>query len=191
MNKTKFSEAEFDRVVREVQSCGAIVMRHHRFGRDLVEAGYYGFLADGRDWKYSSARLSKTELLSLKGSVTFTIDGYGDDPRELWEIPEVVSWLKGLWERWDEFQFFSSPSGHAMVFAFIDLVPSLRGRPLAEVQQVLSDRFSILFAGEDRILKERGLSSREMEDWVWSHDADCIVNLREVLCPKTRLTARS
>ena len=38
---------------------------------------------------------SSPELLrERRGAVDFTISGYHDDKRELWEIPEVVSWLQ-------------------------------------------------------------------------------------------------
>lgn len=43
-------------------------------------------------------RLLATKSLakSLQGKIDFAIDGYDDDPRELWQIPEVRSWFKAV-----------------------------------------------------------------------------------------------
>jgi hypothetical protein len=42
-------------------------------------------------------KLLKPEVAQrLKGRLIFEIRGYEDDPRDLWEIPEVRAWMKAL-----------------------------------------------------------------------------------------------
>jgi hypothetical protein len=38
--------------------------------------------------------MNDTLLLKLQGRIEISISGYDDDPRELWEIPEVIAWFK-------------------------------------------------------------------------------------------------
>jgi hypothetical protein len=45
--------------------------------------------------------------LDFYGSVDIVVDGYDNDPRELWEIPEVRSWFQVLDKRWPYWFYFS------------------------------------------------------------------------------------
>lgn len=43
------------------------------------------------------AHLNSTVLINTTGPVSLLIDGYDDDPRELWEIPEVVAYMRRVY----------------------------------------------------------------------------------------------
>lgn len=50
--------------------------------------------------------LRSTDLQRKMGNVEFTVGGYDDDPRELWEIPEVIEYFKALNDHWQYAFFF-------------------------------------------------------------------------------------
>lgn len=52
---------------------------------------------------------------SFKGSLALVIAGYDDDPRELFEIPEVCRYLHGLDQEWSFWFFFFTPSSIRLV----------------------------------------------------------------------------
>lgn len=60
-------------------------------------------------------RLSKSRevALSAMNKVDFLVDGYNDDPRELWEIPEVVRWLDAAEKAVKHLAFFLHLDEHA------------------------------------------------------------------------------
>lgn len=46
---------------------------------------------------------------SWKGNLSVSVSGYDDDPRELYEIPEVRRYLQGLDQEWPFWFFFLTP----------------------------------------------------------------------------------
>jgi len=46
-------------------------------------------------------------LLSLRNNVRFAVEGFDDDPREVFEIPEVRECFAGLLQTWPCYSFFS------------------------------------------------------------------------------------
>ena len=56
--------------------------------------------------------------MALRQGVYFIVDGYNDDPRELWEIPEVRHWIALLDARWPYWFFYLYP-GHQSSLGFI------------------------------------------------------------------------
>ncbi|MGH8432980.1 MAG: hypothetical protein ACRERX_00535 [Pseudomonas sp.] len=52
---------------------------------------------------------------SCKGALSLVIAGYDDDPRELFEIPEVCRYLHGLDQEWPFWFFFLTPSSIRLV----------------------------------------------------------------------------
>lgn len=53
---------------------------------------------------------SREVAVGMSERVEFTISGYDDDPRELWEIPEVISFLRHLDVEWPYWMLFQHPS---------------------------------------------------------------------------------
>ncbi len=52
---------------------------------------------------------------SWKGTLSIVIDGYDDDPRELFEIPDVCSYLHGLDQEWPFWFFFCTPDSIRLI----------------------------------------------------------------------------
>jgi hypothetical protein len=52
---------------------------------------------------------------SWKSNLTLTFSGYNDDPRELYEIPEVCRYLHGLDQEWPFWFFFLTPPSIKLV----------------------------------------------------------------------------
>lgn len=61
-------------------------------GRQAIEEGNTRAIAS----YFEALRSDKKRALQSQGKVGFYISGYDDDPRELYEIPEVVNYLKKL-----------------------------------------------------------------------------------------------
>jgi len=72
---------------------------HHEFRRNVSEAkDYTEFLRlFGPD---------ATKLAEMYGNVEFSVSGYGQDARELYDIPEVMTFLRGLDAAWPYAFFF-------------------------------------------------------------------------------------
>jgi len=49
-------------------------------------------------------------VMSMKDKVEFSVHGYDDDPRELYEIPEVLEFLRQLDEVWPYWMLFQHPN---------------------------------------------------------------------------------
>jgi hypothetical protein len=78
--------------------------------REDVESGNVEHLKAFRD----RLCLSDTLLLKLQGHVDISISGYEDDPRELWEISEVIDWFKkadDVFQDWFYLLRTKKPSG--------------------------------------------------------------------------------
>lgn len=60
--------------------------------RDDIEAG------NTRNTVRVVERLASTAAFARanQGKLEFTVDGYWDDPREVWQIPEIVAWMKAI-----------------------------------------------------------------------------------------------
>ena len=64
-------------------------------------------------------KLLKPEVAQrLKGRLIFEIRGYEDDPRDLWEIPEVRAWMKALDQAFP-YWFYFMDVGPGSTLAFI------------------------------------------------------------------------
>lgn len=63
---------------------------HYVISRDDIENGNSGFLTDF----FERLQLNDDLCLATQGKVELFIDGYNSDQRELWQIPEVISWIK-------------------------------------------------------------------------------------------------
>lgn len=50
--------------------------------------------------------------LGLRGKIEFVVHGYDEDPRELYEIPEVVAFLSSIDRQWPYWMLFQFPHGH-------------------------------------------------------------------------------
>lgn len=66
---------------------------------------------------------------SWKGTLTLAISGYDNDPRELYEIPEVCRYLRGIDQPWPFWFFFFIPASiHLVGMCLASAVPIAPGR---------------------------------------------------------------
>jgi len=67
----------------------------------------------------------RSTMLSFFERVELGVSGYENDPRELWNIPEVKNYFKQLDEKFPYWFFFLSKQGHGLkliAFCCIDLI---------------------------------------------------------------------
>jgi hypothetical protein len=99
------------------------------FTREEVAAQSFGrFFSD-----FGPDKLSKdSELKNYLGKFVFFIDGYNNDPRELFVIPEVRSFFRAFNSQWP-FWFFACnmdvPNLQTMVFSCLPSIQLTPGKP--------------------------------------------------------------
>ena len=60
-----------------------------------------------------NALLRQDVASRMRHKVRFGVNGYDDDPRALYDIPEVQSWMRKLDQEWPYWFFFLSPGEHS------------------------------------------------------------------------------
>lgn len=113
----------------------------------------------------------------LKGCLIFGVRGYEDDPRDLWEIPDVRAWMQEL-DKQFPYWFYFMDLGQNSTLAFVAFslckfanVPSGKHIPPQELQQFLISHFGAMNGltkklGETQ--EENDKRSREVTDFFFS-----------------------
>lgn len=94
----------------------------YQFSRDRVEAG------DAKDFlsRFGRYRVpAGRRLADMMNSVSLFIDGYDDDPREIYAIPSVRRFYQQLWERWPYWLFFCNLDTENLMMMVMSCLPSL------------------------------------------------------------------
>lgn len=108
----------------------------YQFSRDRVVAGNAkDFLSR---FGYNSLPMRK-QLKGMMNSLALMIEGYDDDPREIYAIPEVRAFYKQLWQRWPYWLYFCNLDTEnlmMMVMCCLDSLDALKvqGQPQVHVQ---------------------------------------------------------
>jgi hypothetical protein len=108
----------------------------YQFSRDRVEAG------DAKDFLSRFAKFRVPvgkQLQGMMNSLALMIEGYDDDPREIYAIPEVRAFYKQLWQRWPYWLYFCNLDTEnlmMMVMCCLDSLDALKvqGQPQVQVQ---------------------------------------------------------
>ena len=106
----------------------------HQFSRDRVEAG------DAKDFlsRFGLSSLpTGKKLETMMNSLALMIDGYNDDPREIYAIPEVRKFYKQLWEAWPYWLYFCNLDTEnlmLMVMCCLDSLDALKVKGQSEVK---------------------------------------------------------
>ena len=107
----------------------------YQFSRDRVEAG------DAKDFmsRFGKFRVPVgKQLQGMMNSLALMIEGYDDDPREIYAIPEVRAFYKQLWEVWPYWLYFCNLDTDLMmmVMCCLDSLDALKvqGKPQVQVQ---------------------------------------------------------
>lgn len=105
-----------------------------QFSRSEVEAGPVGGAVD------RLMELSDDNAIArhLEGRLTLMFEGYDDDPRELYEIPEVVQFFRSLTEAWPFWFHFLEREGDSLCVAMrlltdVRLLSRQRGQVRADI----------------------------------------------------------
>lgn len=97
-----------------------------------------------------SRLLLPTNARRLRGRLVFEITGYLDDPRDLWEFPEVVAWMRKLDIEWPYWFYFmdTGPNSTMSLVTFSlcnwDKIPGGKAVPPEELQRFLVRHFAAM-----------------------------------------------
>ena len=84
------------------------------------------------------------------GRISLVVDGYNDDPRELFEIPEVRSYLARLDQAWPYWFFFLSQADESIKLLesclcdTIEVVPGVTSIDLDQMERSLARHFAAM-----------------------------------------------
>jgi hypothetical protein len=95
------------------------------------------------------------------GRISLVVDGYNDDPRELFEIPEVRAYIKRLDQAWPYWFFFLSQADESIkllescLCETIEVVPGVTSIDLEQLERSLARHFAAMHRlGEELDLPE-------------------------------------
>lgn len=141
----------------------------YQFSRDGVERGdFTAFLNRfGVDLLPSDA-----ELASMLGSLIFTVEGYDDDPREIYTIPEVRKFYAAFHRSWPYWLYFCDLNQDGLKTMVMCCMPSLTsvGRDGRNVVAVSVEPMALLrfvagdFGPMNTMCERAGLSERAIYD---------------------------
>jgi hypothetical protein len=100
----------------------------------------------------------------FKGRLFFGISGYDEDPRELYQIPEVRLWMRELdvvFPYWFYFLFRHPSTMEFVTLSLCDYVQTPNGAQI--MPHVLADFMSNHFAAMNRLCEKLGESKEEIE----------------------------
>ena len=141
----------------------------YQFSRDKVERGDFTAFLD----RFGPDRLpAGSDLARLLGGVVFTVDGYDDDSREVYAIPEVRQFYTAFHQAWPYWLYFCDLHQDRLKTMIMCCLPSLKavahnGRqnvgveldPLELLRFVARD-----FAPMNLMCEHAGLSERAIYD---------------------------
>ena len=111
--------------------------------------------------------VSDTEVtLSCCGRVSLVIDGYNDDPRELFEVAEVRAFLQALDARWPYWYFFLSQADDSIKLLesclcdSIEVVPGVNAIDTEQLTASLTRHFAAL----NRLCEAINLPEQRVEE---------------------------
>lgn len=93
---------------------------------------------------------SSNAALEFMGRVSLIVDGYNDDPRELFEIPEVRHYYKKLDSQWPYWFFFLSQADDSIQILesclrdTVEVIPGVSSVDLEQMERSLARHFTAL-----------------------------------------------
>ena len=95
--------------------------------------------------------------LEFCGRISLVIDGYNDDPRELFEIPEVRAYIKRLDQEWRYWFFFLSQADESIkllescLCETIEVVPGVTSVDMEQLERSLARHFGAMYLLGDEL----------------------------------------
>ena len=111
------------------------------------------FLATREDaWRY-------------RGQMTLVVDGYNNDPRELVDIPEVRTLLRGLESSWPQWAYFFNPVDDSIKLLLSCVAGSrFLGRGAVEMDaELVAAALGRAFGGMNMVFERFGFPEDELE----------------------------
>jgi hypothetical protein len=93
---------------------------------------------------------SPDHALEFMGRVSLIVDGYNDDARELFEVPEVRRYIKALDDQWAFWFFFLSQADDSIKILesclcdTIEVIPGVASIDLEQMERSLARHFTAL-----------------------------------------------
>jgi hypothetical protein len=85
------------------------------------------------------------------GRISLVVDGYNDDPRELFEVPEVRAYIKRLDQEWRHWFFFLSQADESIkllescLCETIEVVPGVTSVDMEQLERSLGRHFGAMY----------------------------------------------
>ena len=89
--------------------------------------------------------------LEFCGRISLVVDGYNDDPRELFEIPDVRAYIKRLDQEWRYWFFFLSQADESIkllescLCETLEVVPSVTSVDMEQLERSLARHFGAMY----------------------------------------------
>ena len=93
---------------------------------------------------------SSSEALKYCGRISLMVDGYNDDPRELYEIPEVRIFISRIDKQWPYWFFFLSQADDSIKLLesclsnTIEVIPGVASFDFEQMEQTLARHFGAM-----------------------------------------------
>lgn len=104
--------------------------------------------------------------LEFSRRISLVVDGYNDDPRELFEIPAVRAYLKRLDQEWPYWFFFLSQADESIKMLesclcdTIEVVPGVASIDIEQMERVLARHFGAM----NRLTEKLDLPKEKCEE---------------------------
>lgn len=108
----------------------------------------------------------RRSAIEYGGRISLVIDGYNDDPRELFEIPAVRAYLKRLDQEWPYWFFFLSHADESIKMLesclcdTIEVVPGVASIDIEQMERVLARHFGAM----NRLTEKLDLPKEKCEE---------------------------
>ncbi len=108
----------------------------------------------------------RRSAIEYGGRISLVIDGYNDDPRELFEIPAVRAYLKRLDQEWPYWFFFLSQADESIKMLesclcnTIEVVPGVASIDIEQMERVLARHFGAM----NRLTEKLDLPKEKCEE---------------------------
>lgn len=98
-------------------------MTFYQFSREMVERGDFSHFLQ----RYGPEKLPQGKRLAeMQGTMSFFVDGYNDDPRELYEIEEVRNFYAQFFDAWPYWLYFSTLHTESLVMMVACRITNLK-----------------------------------------------------------------
>ncbi len=139
----------------------------YQFSRDRVQAG------DAKDFlsRFGKFRVPVgKQLQGMMNSLALMIQGYDDDPREIYAIPEVRAFYKQLWEVWPYWLYFcnlESENLMMMVMCCLESLDAVKVKGQSQVKVSISPLEVVQFISGgfvpmNEMCERAGMSERQI-----------------------------